>query len=170
MSTSLILNRISTEKINSRLSDVIKNDDLTLFIDEFLESPIFIFTKIIKSNDIVCHSILFWSKKILNLLINIRDQFPDTSVLYMLWQHRHNNDKIFIDINKSLVLNKKINKLNTNWEYINYDNYIDWLHNIYKDIIMRKNNPQIDEKLINDCNNRLFCIIANDEYYDRLYN
>lgn len=172
MSTVLLLNRISNEyDHNSAINKFININYLKDYVDEFLESPKEIFKKnVIKNNSLIIAAIDFWTLKILDLLVEIRDQYAENSILYDLWDSRYVSEKIIISLNKpSIDSNGNLKQFNINWEYVNTQDYLNWLLSIYQDIKIRKKYSDIDDKIISNYNNDINIIINNDDYYDRIY-
>jgi len=164
MTTIALLKRTARDSPYSPLYRVLATNDLRLYLDDFLESPRTVFQKnIIKNHTIDNAAIGFWSKKILNLLKNTRDEYEEEMPMYKLWNHRYECEKIIFETNEPLITKDGVFVQFGVINPIGAPFYLRWSWTLYEQIYQRTQEPEMDEDTLYHYNYNMDLVLRHED-------
>lgn len=166
MTTIALLNRTARDLPQSSLHRILATNDLRLYIDDFLESPRALFQKNIIQNYAIDNATVdFWSKKVINLLKNTRDEYADEMPMYKLWNHRYECEKIMLETNEPLVTKDGVFMQFGVANPIRAPYYLRWSWTLYEQIYRRAQEPEIDEDTLYHYNYDMDLVFRHDDAF-----
>jgi len=164
MTTLALLNHTERDFPESPLYRILATNDLRLYIDDFLESPRAVFQKnIIKNHTIDNATIVFWSKKILKLLKNTRDEYEEEMPMYKLWNHRYECEKITLETNEPLITKDGVFVQFAVANPIGAPFYLRWSWTLYEQIYQRSREPEMDEDTLYHYNYNMDLVLRHED-------